>query len=42
VRRSVGLQADRAAIVAERAKAAEARDARATASATAGAGEHKA
>jgi NADH-quinone oxidoreductase E subunit len=40
VRRSVGLQADRAAIVAERARAAEAKAARATA--TAGAGENKA
>jgi NADH-quinone oxidoreductase subunit E len=40
VRRSVGLQADRAAIVAERAKEAEAKSARAAA--TAGAGENKA
>ena len=40
VRRSVGLQADRAAIVAERATEAEARAARAAA--TAGAGENKA
>ncbi len=40
VRRSVGLQADRAAIVAERAKEDEARAARAAA--TAGAGENKA
>jgi NADH-quinone oxidoreductase E subunit len=40
VRRSVGLQADRAAIVAERAREAEAKAARATA--TAGAGENKA
>jgi NADH-quinone oxidoreductase E subunit len=40
VRRSVGLQADRAAIVAERAREAGARAARATA--TAGAGENKA
>jgi NADH-quinone oxidoreductase E subunit len=40
VRRSVGLQADRAAIVAERAREAGAKAARATA--TAGAGENKA
>jgi NADH-quinone oxidoreductase E subunit len=40
VRRSVGLQADRAAVVAERAKEAEAKSARAAASA--GAGENKA
>jgi NADH-quinone oxidoreductase subunit E len=40
VRRSVGLQADRAAIVSERAKEAEAKAARAAA--TAGAGENKA
>jgi NADH-quinone oxidoreductase subunit E len=40
VRRSVGLQADRAAIVAERAKEAESKAARAAA--TAGAGENKA
>jgi NADH-quinone oxidoreductase E subunit len=40
VRRSVGLQADRGAIVAERAKEAEAKAERAVA--TAGAGEHKA
>ena len=41
VRRSVGLQADRAAIVAERAEAAEARAARAAATAGA-AGEKQA
>jgi NADH-quinone oxidoreductase E subunit len=40
VRRSVGLQAERDAIAAERAKEAEAKTARAAA--TAGAGEHKA
>ena len=40
VRRSVGLQADRAAVVAERAKEAEAKTARAAA--TSGAGENKA
>jgi hypothetical protein len=40
VRRSVGLQVDRATIVAERAKEAEAKAARAAA--TAGAGENKA
>jgi NADH-quinone oxidoreductase E subunit len=40
VRRSVGLQADRAAIVAERAQAAEAKAARAAA--TVGAGENQA
>jgi hypothetical protein len=40
VRRSVGLQADRAAIVAERAKEAEAKAGRAAA--TAGAVESKA
>jgi NADH-quinone oxidoreductase E subunit len=40
VRRSVGLQADRAAIAAERSKEAEAKSARAAA--TAGAGESKA
>jgi NADH-quinone oxidoreductase E subunit len=40
VRRSVGLQVDRATIVAERAKGAEAKAARAAA--TAGAGENKA
>jgi NADH-quinone oxidoreductase subunit E len=39
VRRSVGLQADRTAIVAERAKEAEARSARTAVAATAGAGE---
>ena len=38
VRRSVGLQADRTAIVAERAKEAEARSARTAAAATAGTG----
>jgi NADH-quinone oxidoreductase E subunit len=42
VRRSVGLQADRGAIVAERAKEAEAKAARAAATAGAGAGENKA
>jgi NADH-quinone oxidoreductase E subunit len=42
VRRSVGLQADRAAIVAERAKEAEAKSARTAATAGAGAGENKA
>jgi hypothetical protein len=40
VRRSVGLQADRAAIVAERAQAAEAKAARAAV--TVGAGENQA